>query len=128
MTELVRQRLSHGICHALRGGKDQLSVLSLNPRVEAQLTDNIRRSDGRGAFVIEPRLAEQLLRKLMPLVDQMRQQGLSPVLLCGPELRRYLKSFTRRSLPRLSVLSVNEVPATVDLASFAVVVVDEVRA
>jgi len=124
LTELVRQKLSHGICHALRGPQGQLSVLSLNPRVEAQLSENIRRSDGRGAFVIEPRLAEALLRKLMPLVDQMRQQGLSPVLLCGPELRRYLRTFTRRSLPRLSILSVNEVPSTVDLASFAVVAVE----
>jgi len=121
LNELVRQRLSHGICHGLRAGRDQLAVLSLNPRVEAQLADNIRRSDGQGAFVIEPRLAEQLMRKLIPLAEAMMQQSLSPVLLCGPDIRRYLKTFTRRSLPKLAVLSVNEVPATIDLNSFAVV-------
>jgi flagellar biosynthesis protein FlhA len=124
LNELVRQRLSHGICHGLRGGQDQLSVLSLNPRVEAQIADNIRRSDGAGAFVIEPRLADQLMRKLAPLADQMMQQSLTPVLLCGPEIRRYLKTFTRRSLPRLAILSVNEVPSTIDLTSFAVLNID----
>jgi flagellar biosynthesis protein FlhA len=124
LTEKVRQRLSHGICHGLRAGHNELSVLSLNPRVEAQLTDNIRRSDGAGAFVIEPRLAEQLMRKLIPVVESMMQQSLSPVLLCGPEVRRHLKTFTRRSLPRLAVLSVNEVPPTVDLKSFAIVSID----
>ncbi|MEO8114917.1 MAG: flagellar biosynthesis protein FlhA [Phenylobacterium sp.] len=120
LTELVRQRLSHGICQGLRVGHEQLSVVSLNPRVEAQIAENIRRSDGSGAFVIEPRLAEQLMRKLVPMADSMMQHSLSPVLLCGPEIRRHLKTFTRRSIPRLAVVSVNEIPPTIDLKSFGI--------
>src|SRR5207237_7559647 len=42
LTEAVRQRLSHIICHGLRGGRDQLEVLSLHPRIEAQLTEQLR--------------------------------------------------------------------------------------
>ncbi|MDR3508527.1 MAG: flagellar biosynthesis protein FlhA [Caulobacteraceae bacterium] len=118
LTELVRHRLSHGICHGLRGAHDQLAVLSLNPRVEAQIADNVRRGDGASAFVIEPRLAEQLTRKLIPLADAMMRQSLAPVLLCGPDIRRHLKTFTRRTVPRLAVISVNEVPSTIDLRSF----------
>jgi flagellar biosynthesis protein FlhA len=124
LTELVRQRLAHTICHGLRGSKDQLSVLSLNPRVEAQIVESIRRSDGVNALVLEPRLAEQLMRKLIPLADSMMRQSLSPVLLCGPEIRRHLRSFTQRTLPRLAILSVNEIPPSVDLQSFGVVTVD----
>ena len=124
LTEVVRQKLSHGICNTLRLGHDQLSVMSLNPSVEAQIADNVRRSDARAGFVIEPRLAEQLIRKLMPITDSMLQQSLSPVLLCGPEVRRHLRSFTRRTLPRLAIISVSEVPPTIDLKSFAIVSVD----
>jgi flagellar biosynthesis protein FlhA len=120
LTELVRQRLSHGICQGLRVGHDQLSVVSLAPRIEAQIADNIRRSDGSNPMVIEPRLAEQLMRKLVPMADSMMQQSLSPVLLCGPEIRRHLKTFTRRSIPRLAVVSVNEIPPTIDLKSFGI--------
>ena len=124
LTELVRQRLSHSICHGLRAGHEQLSVLSLNPRVEAQLSENIRRSDGKGAFVIEPRLAEQLMRKLIPMAESMMRQSLSPVLLCGPDVRRHLKTFTRRTIPRLAVVSVNEVPSNIDLKSFDILNLD----
>ena len=74
--------------------------------------------------MIEPRLAEQLLRKLIPMTESMAQQSLSPVLLCGPEIRRHLKAFTRRSVPKLAVVSVNEVPHTVDLRSFDIVNVE----
>ncbi|KSB91854.1 flagellar biosynthesis protein FlhA [Caulobacter vibrioides] len=124
LTELVRQRLSNTICHGLRGAAAELPVLSLSPRVEAQISDNIRRSDGTGPFVIEPKLAEQLMRKLIPMAEQMTQQSVAPVLLCGPDIRRHLRAFTRRSIPRLAIISVNEVPHTVDLRSFAVVSVD----
>lgn len=121
LTEAVRQRLSHAICHGLRGTHPDLAVLSLNPRAEAQIAEAVRRSEGKGAFVIEPRLAEQLIRRLLPQVEAMAQQSLSPVLLCGPEVRRHLKAFTRRAAPRLAVVSVNEVPHTIDLKSFSVV-------
>ncbi|GLK50171.1 flagellar biosynthesis protein FlhA [Brevundimonas intermedia] len=124
LTEKVRQRLGHNIFSALRGGHDALAVMSLSPRLETQLLDSVRRSEAAEAFVIEPRLAEQMLKKLIPMVDEMASQRLSPVLLCGAELRRHLKAFTRRSAPRLAVVSVTEVPQTVDLKSFGVIQVE----
>jgi flagellar biosynthesis protein FlhA len=124
LTELVRQRLSHGICNGLRGDHHELWVLSLNPRVEAEVAENIKRADGARPFAIEPKLAEQLVRKLMSLADSMIRQGYAPTLLCGPDIRRHLRTFTRRTIPRLAVLSVTEVPSTVDLRSFDIVNLD----
>lgn len=124
LTEAVRQRLSHGICHRLRGSNEYLSVLSLDPRVEGQITENLRRTDASKGFMLDPRLAEQLIRKLVPMAESMMRQSLTPVLLCNAEIRRHLKTFTRRSIPRLSVLSVNEIPHTIDLKSFSVIKID----
>jgi flagellar biosynthesis protein FlhA len=124
LTELVRQRLAHVICHGLRGGRNELAVLSLHPRIESQIAESLRGGTG-GAFIIEPRLAEQLIRGLAPLVDSMVREGLAPVLLCGGELRRHLRTFTRRSLPRLAIISVNEIPHSVELKSFAVLSPEE---
>ncbi|WP_232475844.1 flagellar biosynthesis protein FlhA [Flavisphingomonas formosensis] len=123
LTELVRQRLSYSICDTLRGNHDQLAVLSLDPRTEGQIAESLRRSEGAG-FLLDPRLADQLIRKLIPMVETMIRQSLAPVLLCSPEIRRHLKTFTRRSVPRLAILSVSEVPHTVDLASFSVLKID----
>jgi flagellar biosynthesis protein FlhA len=125
LTEAVRQQLASIICHGLRGGRDQLEVLSLHPRIEAQLSEQLRAAGGGAPVVIDPRLAEQLIRGLAPLVEKMMRAGLTPVLLSGPDIRRHLKTFTRRSLPRLAILSVNEVPSSVDLKSFAVLSADE---
>jgi flagellar biosynthesis protein FlhA len=124
LTELVRQRLSHGICHSLRGGHEYLSVLSLDPKVEGQISESVRRVEKGSNLILDPRLAEQLIRKLIPGVEAMLRESLAPVLLCSPEVRRYLKIFTKRSVPKLSVLSINEVPSTIDLRSFSIVKLD----
>jgi flagellar biosynthesis protein FlhA len=120
VTELVRQRMSYSICQGLRGNNPQLSVLSLDPRLESGIAESIRRSEPAGV-IFEPRLADSLIRGLLPLTEEMIQRRLAPVLLCGPEIRRHLKTFTRRSIPRLAVISVNEIPHTVDLTSFGVI-------
>jgi len=124
LTELVRQNLGHNICQALRGDHEQLSVLSLDPAVEQRMTETLRAQGAVSHLAIDPRIAEQLIRKVVPLVEAMMRQGLAPVLLCGPLLRRHLKTFMRRSVPRIAVISVNEVPGTVGLKSFDVLKVD----
>ncbi|QNA82944.1 FHIPEP family type III secretion protein [Sphingomonas sp. So64.6b] len=121
LTELVRQRISYSICHQLRGKHVDLAVLSLDPRIENQISANLGQSAASGAMLVEPRLAEQLIRKLSTMAEAMYRDGRAPVLLCGPELRRHLKAFTRRSVPKLSVLSVNEIPMRINLRSFDIV-------
>lgn len=123
LTELLRQRLAHAICHQLRGRHRDLAVLSLDPRVENQIAVNLNHA-GQGPLMVEPRLSEQLLRELSKKVDNMHREGRSPVLLCGAEIRRHLKAFTRRSIPNLSILSVNEIPMRITLKSFDIVKVE----
>ncbi len=121
LTELLRQRMAHAICNQLRGRHPDLAVLSLDPRTENQITTALSVSGGGAAMPIDPRLAEQIVRKLAPLADRMFQQGRSPVLLCAAETRRAFRTLTRRAVPRLAILSVQEIPMRITLKSFDVV-------
>ncbi len=123
LTEKVRQALSTAICNGLRGQNQHLSVLSLDPRLENRIISGASSAEA-AALGLEPRLAEQLLRKLAPLVDAMMRQGKAPVLLCAGPIRRVLVKLTQRSIPQLAVLSVDEVPMRVSLQSFDVVKVE----
>ncbi|WP_298015783.1 FHIPEP family type III secretion protein [uncultured Parasphingopyxis sp.] len=121
LTELVRTRIAHTICHRLRGDGEALSVISLAPRLEAKIGAAVQRNDASTGFIIDPSIAETLLRKLAGETENMLSSGLSPVLLCGPEIRRQLQAFIRRTVPKLHVISVNEVPVSVTLQSFALI-------
>jgi flagellar biosynthesis protein FlhA len=112
--------MSYAICHQLRGSHDDLAVLNLDPRIENQIATNIAQGSA-STLIVEPRTAEALIRNLINLTDAMHRAGRAPVLLCGNELRRHLRNFTRRSLPKLSILSIAEIPARINLTSFDVV-------
>jgi len=123
LTELVRQRMGYAICHPLRGSHEDLAVLNLDPRIENQIAATIAQGAPHG-LIVEPRLAEALIRNLAALTDKMLREGRAPVLLCGNELRRHLRSFTRRTLPKLAILSLAEIPTRIHVRSFDVVRAD----
>lgn len=120
LTEQLRQRLSYAICNQLRGDHHELAVLSLDPRIENQISAGLA-SGGVAGLPIEPGLAERLIRRLSATTEAMHKEGRAPVLLCGGALRRHLKAFTRRSIPRLSVVSVDEIPVRITLRSFDII-------
>jgi flagellar biosynthesis protein FlhA len=51
----------------------------------------------------------------------MMKSNLLPVLLCAPELRRHVRALCVRVMPHLRVLSLAEIPNTVELKSFGVI-------
>lgn len=120
LSELLRQRIGFSICGKLRGRHPDLSVVSLDPRLENELTTNLN-GGGRG---FDPRLADKLIRKLAPVAERMFRDGRAPVLLCGVEIRNAIRTLTQRPIPRLSVISVNEIPERLDLSSYDVIRVD----
>jgi flagellar biosynthesis protein FlhA len=104
LTELLRQRMGASICDKLKGRNRDLSVISLDPRLENQIQSGVASAGKRDSLVVDPRLAERLIRKLLTMTAEMVRQGREPVLLCGGEIRRQVRTMTRRSLPRLAVL------------------------
>jgi len=120
LSEHVRGRLGYDICQTLRGDQDFLSVLTLDPSIESRVLENLRTEVGAG-FVLEPVLAEKMLGRLLAMSDAMTRQNKVPVLLCRPEIRRAIKLFSQRVVPRLAVVSMTEVPNTMNLKAFGIV-------
>ncbi len=121
LTEIVRQRLAVVICQQLANSAGELYVLTLDPSIEHTLASSIRGVDAKTSLVLEPRFAEQMLSRIAVQVEKMMKSNVIPVLLCAPELRRHLRRITERVFPHLSILSMSEVPTTMNLKAFGVV-------
>ncbi|WP_374351363.1 flagellar biosynthesis protein FlhA [Chitinimonas sp.] len=117
LTEMVRQRLGPLICQALTRA-NVLQVLTLEPGIEQNLLHSVRSAEAGAPLIIEPKLAEQLISRAAQLADTMQRSSLLPVLLCAPELRRHLRALSERMVPNLRVLSLAEIPNTVELRAF----------
>ncbi len=121
LTEVVRERLGATICERLGSTDGALHVLTLDPRIEEKLRAGLRVMDKQTSLVLEPPVAEGLIRRLTQRCEEMMVQNLMPVLLCQPSMRRHLRRLTERVLPHLSVVSMNEVPSNRPVKSFGTV-------
>ena len=121
LTEQVRERLAPSICQQLADPKGEIHVLTFDPAVEQSLNTAVRSVEDKTALVLEPRFAEQVLKRLSEEVERMAKNNMRPVLLCAPNLRRHVRRFTERLVPQLSVLSLNEISGHISLRAFGVV-------
>ncbi len=109
LTALIRIQLGRAIVQQLFPASSEISVMALDNQLERILLQATQASNANGA-AIEPSLAETLARQTEMLAMQQEQMGLSPVLLVPAQLRAALSKFLRRAVPRLRVLSHDELP------------------
>ena len=117
LTEWVRARLKVPICKSLMSHPVQLPVLTLAPTLEQTLSARVTNH----YLALEPTLTEQFITSLALQVETMLSERKKPVLLCSTLLRRHIKQLTQRVIPQLAVLSMNEIPLTIQVESFGVV-------
>jgi flagellar biosynthesis protein FlhA len=109
LTSIVRIALGRSIVQQIFPTEAELSVMTLNSKLERLLMQALQASgpDGSG---IEPGLADMLIMQTETAVRHQEQLGLTPVLLVAGPLRALLARFLRRGMPQLKVLSHAEVP------------------
>ena len=110
LTAVVRVALGRAIVQQLFPGENELSVMTLDNRLERLLMQAMGAGgDGTG---IEPGLADTIAQQAANAANQQEQMGHTPVLLVPAPLRVLLSRFLRRAVPQLKVLSHAEVPET----------------
>ncbi|GAB3459650.1 flagellar biosynthesis protein FlhA [Massilia terrae] len=110
LTTQVRIALGRAIVQQLFPGSTELSVMTLDNRLERLLMQALGSgNDGTG---IEPGLADTIAQQAGQAAMQQEAMGLTPVLLVPGPLRTLLSRFLRRALPQLKVLSHSEIPET----------------
>ncbi|MGX9220800.1 flagellar biosynthesis protein FlhA [Massilia varians] len=110
LTAMVRVALGRAIVQQLFPGTNELSVMTLDNRLERLLMQAM--GAGGDSTGIEPGLADTIAQQAANAAAQQEQMGLSPVLLVPAPLRVLLSRFLRRAVPQLKVLSHNEIPET----------------
>lgn len=121
LTEVVRQKLGPAICAALLGEQTALHVVTLDPAIEQTLMESVRAVDSGTTLAVEPKTAELLLARLAAQSERMMKSNMLPVLLCSPDLRRHLRLLSERVLPHMRILSMAEIPNSINLKSYATV-------
>ncbi len=124
LTDNVRQSLARSICQKYVDENGKLSVITLHPKLEQTLQDSIQQTQFGAYPVLEPQMARKLLEKLNAVVDNTTVRVANPAILCSPRVRLPLRRLVERYLPNLAVLSLNEIPASVEVEAIGTVSLD----
>lgn len=119
LVELTRRGLKATIFESLADSSNVLKVLILDPAIESTMKNGLK--DDR--LVLEPRFSEQVMIRVAAQVEKMVRSGVTPAMVCAPELRPHISKIFQKILPTLRVISMSEVPTYGTVKSYAVVTV-----
>ncbi|GAB7227943.1 flagellar biosynthesis protein FlhA [Vibrio rotiferianus] len=111
----VRCTLRRTLVNLIAGKKVEISVYALSDELEQMLLTSLQQAQANGpvmldSFPIEPNILGQFQQNLPLIRQQLKQQGLAPILLVMPQLRPLLSRYARTFTQGLAVLSYNEIP------------------
>ncbi|MCA9268657.1 MAG: flagellar biosynthesis protein FlhA [Planctomycetales bacterium] len=109
LNEFVRQRLARHICSQYRDHENKLHVLTMDPAMENRLASGVDANAGM-MIRMSPPIAEQTVHRIALGLEKAKAAGTAPILLVtNPTIRPGVKQLTVSTLPRLVVLSANEI-------------------
>jgi flagellar biosynthesis protein FlhA len=121
LVEAVRAALGAAISHPYVTEDERLHVITLDPSFEQRLLESVRPTEGGQVLALDGHTVDALVRGCTDLLDEAERMNLSPVLVCSPQVRAALSRLVRQVLPRLTVISYNEVSRTAQIESLGVV-------
>ncbi|MGZ3497674.1 MAG: flagellar biosynthesis protein FlhA [Vulcanimicrobiaceae bacterium] len=107
LTEKVRAAMARHIC-AEYAEDGLLSVITVDPRLEALLGEAVRRGEDAYAL-LDPNTVAKIYGSLTRQMATAQNAGLHPIVLASPSVRLALKRLTERAAPQLVVLSYSEI-------------------
>ena len=121
--EIVRLAVAPAICDRYRHSDDILHVITLDPDVEREVQTGVVETERGSVCALEPRFLQEIIRQVQAASERMLSEGIEPVILAAPQVRRHVRGLLARSFPRMPVLSHAEIPTQIEVRQEAVVAV-----
>ena len=124
LTEYVRQALARQITSQYVNGQTSLKVMTVSGKVEKLVADSIQQTDHGNYLAMDPNDSQLVLEAIAREVERISYMEQSPLILCSPAVRMYVRQLTERYFPQIPILSYNELDASVEIQSVGVVNVE----
>ncbi len=125
LTEYVRHSLSRTIVNSYIDEEKVLNVITVHPQLEQYIYDNIQKSFHGSFPAIEPSINTRILEDIHEQVERLSLQQIRPVILASPRIRAPFKRMIELAFPQIAVLSLNEIPNSIEINAVGMVSIDD---
>lgn len=121
LTEYVRFALGRSICNSLVDDNGAVTVVTLDPKIEDLVANNIQKSM-QGSFpAIDPDTTGKILNSIKNVLDSVYFYENQPVILVSPKVRPAFRKLIEMVFPAVNVLSLNEIPNDIEIRTEGVI-------
>ncbi|EDL63961.1 flagellar biosynthesis protein [Bacillus sp. SG-1] len=121
LAEYVRQALARQITSQYVDQGGTLKVITLSGRIEKMIADSVQQTEHGNFLSMDPNDSQRVLEALASQVEQLSLMEESPIVLCSPAIRMYVRQLIERYFPQVPTLSYNELEANVEVQSLGLV-------
>ncbi|QSB48198.1 flagellar biosynthesis protein FlhA [Parageobacillus toebii] len=121
LTEYVRQALARQITNQYVIPGEPLKVITLSGKVEKTIADAVQQTEHGSYLSLDPERSQSIIEAIAAQLEKHPFANQTPILLCSPAVRMYVRQLTERYFPNLPILSYNELEANVEVQSVGMV-------
>ena len=125
LTEYVRQGLKRAISSKFFPANESSDVITLDPKLEQEIMGSVKQTEQGAYLTLDPQRVRMIMDRTGALIEQMENNGKTPIVVCSPIVRMYFKKLTEDYFKDLIVVSYNEVESNVELHSAGMVSLDD---
>lgn len=125
LTEYVRQGLKRAISSKFFPSNEASDVITLDPKLEQEIMGSVKQTEQGAYLTLDPQRVRMIMDRTGALIEQMENNGKTPIVVCSPIVRMYFKKLTEDYFKDLIVVSYNEVESNVELHSAGMVSLDD---
>lgn len=124
LTEYARQALARQITNQFSHQGDSIKVVTLSGKVEKLVAEGVQQTEHGNYLSMDPTVSQNILESIASQVEQLSLMEQTPIVLCSPAVRMYVRQLTERYFPQIPILSYNELEANAEVQSVGVVNID----
>ncbi|MGD9058026.1 MAG: flagellar biosynthesis protein FlhA [Desulfobacterales bacterium] len=120
LTEHVRHALARTITKMHLTPVGNIGAITLGHSLETAISGALQQTE-HGAFLsLDPNIAQQMMNNLAARLEKLSTLDYQPVVMCSSQIRLHVKRLVDRFMPRVTVLSYDEILSNVEIQSLDV--------
>jgi flagellar biosynthesis protein FlhA len=121
LSEYARYSLARTITSMNMNDDESIKVITFDHQLEKLIADSVQNTKQGILAIIPPDVAQKIVNNISDATNESMAAGYSPVILTSPNIRLAIRRLIAPSLPRVTVISFNEIIPNLEIESILTV-------
>lgn len=120
LTEHVRHALARTTTKMHLTPEGNIAAITLGHSLETAISGALQQTDHGTFLSLDPNIAQQMMNNLAERLEKFSNLHYQPVVMCSAQIRYHVKQLVDRFMPRVTVLSYDEILSNIEIQSLDV--------